>query len=239
MFCGKCGTRNDDNADFCCNCGARLDKPVTAGAPFAGAPMSGAPMAGAPRVTVPGAAAAAGPNGKNRNIGIIAVAGAAVVVVVILIVVLAVTVFGGRSDKETVNKFCDAVLAGDARGILDLVPDKVMDYAMEEHGYDQDDLDDMIDDMEDSLQVSLGALDLFGGSITYEITGMETLTGVDLQDVKDDYADVNMKISAAKTAEVTLYIESALVKTDSTMSVGLIKVGNSWYLDVMNMDSVF
>ena len=239
MFCGKCGTRNDDNAYFCCNCAARLDKPVTAGAPFAGAPMSGTPMAGAPRVTVPGAAAAAGPNGKNRNIGIIAVAGAAVVVVVILIVVLAVTVFGGRSDKETVNKFCDAMLDGDARGILDLVPDKVMDYAMEEQGYDQDDLDDMIDDMEDSLQVSLGALDLFGGSITYEITDMETLTGVDLQDVKDDYADVNMKISAAKTAEVTLYIESALVNTDSTMSVGLIKVGNSWYLDVMNMDSVF
>ena len=131
------------------------------------------------------------------------------VVVVILIVVLAVTVFGGRSDKETVNKFCDAVLDGDARGILDLVPDKVMDYAMEEHGYDQDDLDDMIDDMEDSLQVSLGALDLFGGSITYEITDMETLTGADLQDIRDDYQDINMKISAAKTAEVTLYIESA------------------------------
>ncbi len=238
MFCGNCGTRNNDDADFCCNCGAKLDKPAATAARFAGAPTAGAPMAGAPRVTVPGAAAAATANPKNRNIGLIAVAGAAVVVV-ILIVVLAVSVFGGRSDKATVTKFCDAMLAGDARGILDLVPDKVMNYALEEQGYDQDDLDDMIDDMEDSLQVSLGALDLFGGSIDYEITDMETLTGSDLQDIRDDYEDIKIKISSAKTAEVTLYIDSALVSTDSTMSVGLIKVGNSWYLDVMNMDSVF
>ena len=28
MFCGKCGAENQDNAEFCTNCGAKLNKGV-------------------------------------------------------------------------------------------------------------------------------------------------------------------------------------------------------------------
>lgn len=74
MFCGKCGTQNADNSEFCTNCGAKLKRSNSEKR----------------SLTVPAQ------DDKNKKIGIIAV----VIIAVIIIAIIRVFLFG-RSDKPS------------------------------------------------------------------------------------------------------------------------------------------
>lgn len=220
MFCGKCGTKNEDNVEFCTNCGAKL-KILNKGDPIQATTV--APVANQ--------------NDKNRKVGIIAVAVAAV-----LVVLLGVFLFGGRSYKATIEKFVDAQFDADAEAIFDLMPEKMIDYTLEQDGYDSDDLDDLIDDANEELQDQLDSLDRYlgeGWKVTYEIVDEEDVKGDDLDDIKDAYEDADVKVSAAKNVEIVLTVTADETEDSNSLDVSVIKVGRSWYLDVMGMGSFF
>lgn len=215
MFCGKCGAQNADNAEFCTNCGAKLKK---------SAPTTAA------TVSVPNQ------NDKNRKVGMIAVA-----VAVVVIIILGVVLFGGRSYKATVEKFVDAQFDANAEAIFDLVPEKMIDYLLEQDGY-HDDLDDVIDDTNETLQDLLDSLDSYlgeGWKISYEILDTEDIKGDDLDDIKDACEDADVKVSAAKNVEIEITVKADETESSNSMDVSLIKVGRSWYLDAMSMGNLF
>lgn len=216
MFCGKCGSKNTDDAEFCTNCGAKLNKTTQS------------------KVS---AVSITGQNEKNRKVGMIAVAVAAV-----LVVLLGVFLFGGRSYKATIEKFVDAQFDADAKAIFDLMPEKMIDYALEQDGYDSDDLNDLIDDTSEDLQDQLDSLDSYlgeGWKVTYEIVDEEDVKGDDLDDIKDAYEDADVKVSAAKNVELELTVTADETESSNSLDVSVIKVGRSWYLDVMSMGNLF
>lgn len=215
MFCGKCGAQNADNAEFCTNCGAKLKKSSSE----------------KKVLTVPDQ------NDKNKKIGIIAVS-----VIVIIIAVIGSVLLGGRSYKATIEKFVDAEFKADAEAIFDLLPENMIVYALEQDGYDSDDLDDLIDDANETLQDQLDSLDSYlgeGWKISYEILDTEDIKGDDLDDIKDAYEDADVKVSAAKDVEIEITAKADETESSNSLDISLIKVGRSWYLDVMSMGDLF
>lgn len=171
MFCGKCGTKNVDDAVLCIGCGAKIND-------------------GQSEKT----SIATDSNAKNRKVGMIAVAAIAAVVVVIA----AVLIFGGRSyNKATtveqlVEQYSEAYLKADAEALLDLVPEEVIDYISEEYGRDEDKVIENIQRRFDYDDLPLDA------EAPYEIEEVEDVTGEDFFNLQDSYGDMGIKVSAAK-----------------------------------------
>lgn len=215
MFCGNCGAKNENGAAFCHQCGAALT-PAAQSAP-------GVP-AGAGAGTV-----AAKPGMSNTKKGIIAVIAAAVVVVLVFFLI-----FGGNSPEDTVNGFFDACFDGDAEALLDLLPPDMIDTVLEDSDYGYDgDRDALIDDLESEVGLSYLA-DMLENDvkIDYEILGDSNLPKDEVEDLQDQYEDFNVKVSDAKTVQVSMTIEYDDMSESTEMDIPLIKVGRSWYLDV-------
>ena len=211
MFCGKCGTQNGEGAMFCAGCGADLS----------GENWGNQPTRGAVK--------------KNRNIGLFAVIAGVVALVAVLVLL-----FGGRSAKSTVKKYMNASIDADAAKIMKLIPKKVINEAKDEMDMDKDDWNDYIDDLSESIQDNYDWIeDYYGGKlkITYEIVDEEDVDKDDLEDIQDDYKDeFDIKVKDAKEIEVEMTMKIGSEKQETTVTVALIKVGNTWYLDIMNMD---
>ena len=216
MFCGKCGVKNADDATFCTGCGAKLNEV----------------QASFKTTTI-----VASSNDKNRKVGIIAVAVIAIVVIGIII-----ALFGGRSYKATVEKFVDAQFDADAEAIFELIPKEMIDYIWEEEGYNDDEFDEFIKEGNEALQNQLDYIERYLGEdwdVTYTILNTEDVTGDDLDDLKDDYEDIDIKVSAAKVVEIELTVKAGETETSNSLDVSVIKVGRSWYLDLESMGSIF
>lgn len=216
MFCGKCGSKNADHVEFCTNCGAKLNKSTN---------------------TSTATVSETNQNARNRKVGMIAVAVAAVIVVI-----LGIFLFGGRSYKTTIKKFMDAELSADAEAVWDLMSPKMIDYALEQDGYAPDELDDLMDKTKEALQNQLDTLDNYlgeGWTFTYKILDAENVKGDDLADIKDTYKDANIKVSAAKKVKVEFTVKADETENTNSLDISLIKVGRSWYLDIMSMGSFF
>lgn len=215
MFCGKCGAQNFDGSVFCKECGA--------------------PLGGAQK-NAGGSAAPVQADQRNRLVGISAVAVAAVVLICLLI-----TLFGGRSYKATATKFLDAAFDGDAKAVISLMPDKMVDTVLEEMGYDKTQMDDAMDTLHHQLQGTLGYLtDYFsdGLKISYEIQSAEDVPSSRLTSMKSDYERYDVKVSAAKRVEVKMIFKSGNLETSYPITIPVIKVGRSWYLDINNFSSI-
>jgi predicted nucleic acid-binding Zn-ribbon protein len=216
MFCGKCGAKNDDNAEFCTSCGAKLKK------------------------YVPGAESTVSvsyQNDKKHRGGIIAA-----LIAVAAVIILGVVLFGGRGYKTTIKKYADATFDADAGAIFDLIPDKVVDYEMEQDEVDSDDLKDTVDEANEMLQDQLDSIDSYfgeGWKVTYKILDVENIRGDDLDEIKDAYKDAGVRVSAAKQVKVEFTVKKDETENSNSMDVSLIKVGRSWYLDVMSMGDLF
>lgn len=228
MFCGKCGTQNPDTATFCKSCGTRLNgqtKPAVKTATKT--PVRAQPQQQHKRPE---------PKYKRRQdkkVGMIAVAA-----VVVIVLILALVLFGGRSYKSTVKQFFNATFDVDGKAIVNLIPDDLISYALEESGYDEDELDEMIEDIEDEFQDQLSSINRYFGEdwdVSYEILSAESIKGDDLKDLKKDYEKLGVKISAAKDVELELTITAGETETSNSTTISLIKVGRSWYMDVGSM----
>ena len=231
MFCGKCGTQNPDTAAFCKNCGTRLNGQQKPAAQRPSKTM----VTTQPRFQSQRTA----PKNKriqDKQVGMIAVAAFAAVVLL-----LAIALFGGRSYKSTVKQFFNATFEADAKTLMKLIPDDVMDYALEESGYDKDELNEMIEDIEDDLQDEISSIKRYLGDdwdVSYKILSTEDIKGSSLKQIKKTYADIGVKVSAAKDVEVEMTIKAGETEMGNTITISLIKVGRSWYVDMDSMGSL-
>lgn len=228
MFCGRCGTQNPDNAAFCKKCGTKLNgqTKVPARTP-AKTPVKTQPQTqrktSAPKYN----------RRQDKKVGMIAVAAVAVVVLILIF-----ALFGGRSYKSTVKQFFNATFDVDGKAIVNLIPDDLISYALEESGYDEDELDEMIEDIEDEFQDQLSSINRYLGDdwdVSYKILSAENIKGDDLKELKEDYKDIGVKVTAAKDVEMELTIKAGETENSNTITISLIKVGRSWYLDLDSM----
>lgn len=208
MFCGKCGAQNLDGMAFCKECGA--------------------PLNGAGGVGVVQANQAAGK--RNRIIGI-----AAVAVIAIVVVTIVVSLFGGRGYKSTVNEFIKATFSANGETIVSLIPDEMVKVACEEEDMTKK---EFVEYLTEELENSLEYLDRYydDWSYTYEITETEDYSSKTLRSLKGEYEDeIDIKVKAAKTVTVeTTITADDDTETSNSFDIVVIKVGNSWYIDVVN-----
>ena len=123
MYCGQCGAKNDDSAANCGNCGARLT------------PAQPNPVAR--------------PKPRRSKAPVLA---AVAVVVVIAIVLVVWSPFGGRSPEKVVGQFVDSILDGDLDGVIDVLPDGMMEKSREYDGMSTSLIDSFVEEVEDELQ---------------------------------------------------------------------------------------
>lgn len=213
-FCPYCGGEIRIGAQFCANCGKKI-----------------------------GVNSRSTKKGFSTNLSesrskIVAIgAGIAAILILVIVGIAAFSVFTARSYKATIDQYIEASISADAEAILDLIPDDVIDYMMDEEGLDDDELDEMIDDIEDELEDQLDKIEDYlddDWKYSYEIVDTDDVTGKDLRELKETYEDCDVQISKAKTVEVEITIESesADFENSNTLEITVIKVGLSWYLDV-------
>lgn len=170
---------------------------------------------------------------KNREKGIV------LALCVIVAVVLLVYTLGGRSYKKTIDTFVTSQFAVDAQSIVELLPEKVLDKELEETGYSKTEL---VEETNDSLKKQVDYIDQYLGDdwkLSYKMTNVEDVTGDDLNDLKSNYEDINVKVSAAKTVEVEFTLKGDVTEISNSLEVSVIKVDRSWYLDLYTMGNLF
>lgn len=210
MYCGKCGAKNIDGAMYCARCGEKLSNGKVVLEESFGTEVSD--------------------NDKNRKVGIIVVA-----VALLACFVLVFSIFGGRSYKSTVKKYINAQFDGDVKTIVKLIPKKIMNDTLEETGYKKGEL---IDEIEEEIQEQIDYLDEYLGDkwkVSYEIVETEDVKGEDFRDLREDYEEMDLKISAAKEVEVEFTLKAHDTEMSDSLYISLVKIGRSWYLDVENM----
>lgn len=176
-------------------------------------------------------------NTKNRKVGIITVAGMAVV-----LMIAAISLFGGRSYKATVEQYLNAQFEVDSETILKLLPKEMLAFVLESEGYDEKEQDQLIDKLNETIQVQVDSFERYFGEdwkVSFEILDTQDVSGGELEALKKDYGDINVKVSAAKTVSVRFTVTADEKKNSNTMDVSVIKVGRSWYLDMESMGNIF
>lgn len=218
MFCGKCGAKNEPGATFCGSCGAPLTEPGPERRPAAEPTPAAAPVSGQT-------------SGKHKKIGVAVVAAAVVIVLVALFSLL-----GGRSDTATAEQLVDLMANPSAEGILDLLPEGLLETAMEETGYTRAEVANEFLGVADELRAAMGVLDYLGGDIklSYKAVGTEDMAPDELSDLKEQYHQMNVDVSAARTVNMEIRVQANEYGLDETIpfEIPVIKVGRSWYLNV-------
>lgn len=217
MFCGACGAKNPDGAAFCQSCGAPLREMQAEAVPQGGS-----------------AADSIQSSQRNKMIGIAAVAAAAIVVVF-----LAFNLLGGRGYESTVTKFLDATLDGDAETIISLLPDKMVDQALEELGYHPSDRDQAVEELDAALQSAAGSLkDALGDNlkVSYNVVSAEDLSASKLLELRQSYSVYDIDVDGAKEVDVEMTVTATALDLSGTytLTVPVVQVGRSWYLDAEN-----
>ena len=217
MFCGACGAKNPDGAAFCQACGAPLREMQAEAVPQGGS-----------------AADSIQSSQRNKMIGIAAVAAAAIVVVF-----LAVNLLGGRGYESTVTKFLDATLDGDAETIISLLPDKMVDQALEELGYHPSDRDQAVEELDAALQSAAGSLkEALGDNlkVSYNVVSAEDLSASKLLELRQSYSVYDIDVDGAKEVDVEMTVTATALDLSGTytLTVPVVQVGRSWYLDAEN-----
>lgn len=218
MYCGKCGAEIVQDTAFCSQCGASLEMEE--------------PNLNTNTQEIKS-------DSQNRKVGIIVFAALVGVVMITILYIL-----GGRSYKSTINKYFEATINADAKKIIKLIPESVIEEALKEEGYEKKEKKLFIEEGEKKLQESIDTINDTAGEdwkLTHEIIDTEDITGKDLKEVKEDYEDLNIKISKAKKVEVKIKIKPADSDKENTATTKLylIKSGRNWYLDIKNMSSIF
>ena len=217
MFCGACGAKNPDGAAFCQSCGAPLREMQAEAVPQGGS-----------------AADSIQSSQRNKMIGIAAVAVAAIVVVF-----LAFNLLGGRGYESTVTKFLDASLDGDAETIISLLPDEMVDQALEELGYHPSDRDEAVEELNAALQSAAGSLkEALGDNlkVSYNVVSAEDLSASKLLELRQSYSVYDIDVDGAKEVDVEMTVTATALDLSGTytLTVPVVQVGRSWYLDTEN-----
>lgn len=207
MFCGKCGAKNNEGAVFCYKCGKPLND----------------------EQEVKNEAAHAKTNNRNRNVGIISVAA---IVAAVLVVIF--YLFGGRSYKTTVKKYLEASKNGDVKTILKLIPEDLIEKLQEEKGLNKNEL---VSEMQENMQEEMDTLNNELGDdwkFTYDIQKVKDVSDKNLKEIKKDYKECDVDVTAAKNIEVKCKVKWKDNENTNTANISVIKIGRNWYIDASN-----
>ena len=211
LYCGKCGTENPDGPRYGGPCGA----------------PRGDAQGGTAAAVVP--VTSAGASRRHRAVGIAAVAAVAVAVVL-----LVTSLLGGRGYEETVEDFLDAAFSGDAHGILDTLPIKVLEDYADKNGMDVEAFYSEVDRLSQDLADELGAMPSYFGdqlSMDYEILGAESVSGEDLAQIQESYDAFDAEVREAKIVRIRLSFSAGEMEETWDGEVPVIRIGNDWYID--------
>lgn len=256
MFCEKCGTQIPDNAQACPNCGAQIEnapnvnpeqpqaqEPQQSQEQAAAAPQSAQSPLNAATNTVNSMLSTDA--GKKKLIGIAAVALVAVIAIIILIVVLV----SGGGYKSTIKKYMAAWPTMDeeksVKSLWKLYPKEVREAMIEEYEdyYDIDGEDEFYEEIADGMDNIMDYLDDEyddGWKLSYKIKKVKDLNDRKVEDLQERYDDsdydLDIKIKAAKKVdlEVTIQSKNGKDKDKEDMTLYLIQVGGSWYIDMLS-----
>ncbi len=208
MFCGNCGKENLDGAVYCVECGNN---------------MSGEGNGQKNN------------SSKNRKVGIIAVAAIALLVIIII-------ASSPRSYKSVIKTYFAAMLDADVEAIMELIPEKFLEATAEEEGLSKKDIDELIDEGREMLLEEYEYLDEQTDGdwdIDYKIKKANDLSRKDFDELYDSYYDeYDIKISDAKEVEVELTVKVKDEEENITMNLNVVKVGRSWYLDIIQIGTL-
>ena len=214
MYCNKCGAQNPDNAGFCEKCGAPLENQPA-------------------RQTVTAARTAE----KNTQVGMIAVGAAALVIVILLI-----SLFSGRGYKATVKKLLDASLNFNGSAYTAVIPKNVLETVADSADMSVKEYKKAMNDMLEGgkeLVEDLTGITKFSYSVKF--VDVEKIKGDELEEIQELYEDYyDTKVKAARTVTVDITIKADGEKhTVRDFEIPLIKVGGSWYVDIVELSSLY
>lgn len=152
------------------------------------------------------------------------------------IVLLAVVITGfmlltSRSYEALVKDYVKATIDEDAKKIISLMPDSLVDYIAKDE-YDGD-KKEMIYDLEDELADMVGKLEDYGvdlKTISYEILEVEEMDKDEIDDICDKYRRAELKIKEGKELKVELRIPIDGEERTNSIYIDVVKIGRSWYL---------
>ena len=218
MFCPKCGTQIDDDSRFCGKCGAAVS---TADRVYA-------------KANVPKTAAAPAPSrrlsGKAKVIGVIVAA----LVVAALLGCWILGVFGGNDQEDVVDQFIDSMFDADAEGIVDAIPDELMNVLLEEADCTEREL---VDQLQEVLDYAFEYMPE-GIKISHRIDETESIYGEELEEVKRQYAEMGVEVAAAKSVEVELTASAMGMSESIEIEVGLVKISGIWCIDFLSLGDI-
>lgn len=186
--------------------------------------------------------------GKKKLIGIAAVAVVAIIILVILIAIIA----GSGGYKKTVKKYMAVWTTMDeeksVKNLWKLYPEEVREAMIEEYEdyYDIDGEDEFYEQIAEDMESTIDYLDdeyNEGWKLSYKIEKVKDLSDRKVEELQDTYDDsdyeLDKAIKAAKKVdlEVTIKSKNGKDKDKEDMTIYLIKVGGSWYIDMPNTGS--
>lgn len=220
MFCPKCGAQNAPQARFCGKCGGPLEaEPVVYEVPEEPVDSGRSAASGGSRTL----------SGKAKLIGVIVAA-----LVVALLGCWILGVFGGNDQEDVVDQFIDSMFDADAEGIMDAIPDEVMQFMMEESGCTERELTEQLQEVLDYAFEYMPS----GVEISHRIEETEELHGEDLEEIQRQYAEMDIQVAAAKSVEVELTVSAMGMNESIDMEVGLVKIGGIWCIDFLSMGDI-
>ncbi|OUP84198.1 hypothetical protein B5F07_08665 [Lachnoclostridium sp. An169] len=130
-----------------------------------------------------------------------------------------------------------------------VIPEAVLKKAMKENGYNSLQINEFLQDtqeiMEEQHDYMISHLNNIWGewdgwwSQSHDILEDENITGEELEKIKAAYDDMGIEVSKAKNVEVKLTVSrSDNTVMSTTINIRVIKVGFSWYIDIMNMQDI-
>lgn len=252
MFCKKCGTQLNDNANFCAVCGTPVGdnlnqaQPAQQAEPFAQAQPA---QQADPFAQVQPAAQQAEPAQqwnptmkpkKSKTPLILGLVGAALAVVIILVVVLLFACGGGKgasSPQEAVNTYFEALNEkdfGELKGI--------MYPAVFNDGYDEDLYEK--DEFVEALIESTGPVSDAGNTDnvsfgTAKITDKENVSTSTVKQYNSSLKKVDgyIKIEKAANFEGKIVIKVDGEKGTYSISGTVVMADGKWYIADMNVGS--
>lgn len=240
MFCVKCGAKNDDNAKFCVECGNKLEHVIPARQKVqqgdASYVPSGNQQGEIPRF-IPSDRTEKRKNTLFRNMKPVPVV--VTVLLVLAVVLLGKMLFSGGQEKKLIKNFVKAEMEGNAKTLINMLPDEVVRVA-EKDGMDKKELTDQMDEMLQSVQSSLKSMLGEDWNYSYKIQKMEKMSQEEIQEKEKDYADeeCELDIKEGKTVTVELTIKGKDIENSQEIDIGIIKVGKKWYLDAMSLSDL-
>lgn len=225
MFCSQCGAQIADNADFCPSCGASV------------ATVSTTPFSA--KCSVSGGIGSIARYTKSFDLKDPKVMGIAAVAAVVVVVLLFSILFGGQSYKKAVGNYVESIFDADGKQFLSTLPDKVVKAIGKDFDMSKRELanyiDEELEDLTDELEYYLGD----NYSVKHKIIDTDKYDTDDLKWIKRSYRELGINVKDAMIVTVRLTIRAGGMTESEEIEIGVIKVGNSWYVDFENTDMPF